>query len=139
MIFSTTKERNKRMEICRSCEHYNPDTRSCGTLILGGEGDLVDVGKKRKVRLCGCVMPLKTKFKIASCPLKKWGTELSKEDVKELKKLFGKIEGDRIKTEHAHALVSAYNKTFGANKEVTTCGSCLRALIKEIEETLKHE
>lgn len=140
MIFSPRKEREERMSICRSCEYYKEETRSCGTLIMGDDlGELVDVGKKRKVRLCGCIMPLKTKFKIASCPLKKWGSELSKEDLKELKELFGRIEGDRMKTEDATKLVQAYNKTFGANKQVTSCGACLRDLVKEIKETLKHE
>ena len=135
-IFIKSSEQKARMDICRSCDHYKEDTRSCGTLIVG---DYVNVGKKRRVKLCGCVMPLKTKFKVSSCPLKKWSSDVDKKHLKELKDLYGKIENGRIKTEDAKQLVEAYNKTFGASRQLTSCGSCLRELAKEIEETLKHE
>lgn len=135
-IFVKSSEQVRRMNICRKCPYYKPDTRSCGTLIAG---DYINVGKKRRVKLCGCIMPLKSKFKVSSCPLKKWGNEINKSDLDELKKMYGKIEHGRISTDDAKKLVDSYNKTFGANRQFTTCGSCLKQLAKEIEETLKHE
>ena len=140
MIFSPRKEREERLSICRSCEYYKEETRSCGTLIMGDElPELVDVGKKRKVRLCGCIMPLKTKLKTASCPLKKWESNLSREDLKSLKEAYSKIEGDVIKAKDAEELVKVYNKAFGANKQITSCGKCLRDLVKEVKEAIKQE
>lgn len=40
-----------RLEICNNCDKLNP----------------INICK-----VCGCFMPLKTKFKSAECPLKKW-------------------------------------------------------------------
>mgnify|MGYP003352943519 CR=1 FL=1 len=49
----TTKEiRQERLDICRACPHFISLTSQC--------------------RKCGCIMPLKTKLKDASCPVGKW-------------------------------------------------------------------
>ena len=37
-----------RMEVCRTCEHYNSLIKTCG--------------------ICGCFMPAKTNFKDQECP-----------------------------------------------------------------------
>lgn len=47
---SNTEEKNKRIEICKECEHYN--NGNC--------------------RLCGCNMNLKTRIDSAHCPIGKW-------------------------------------------------------------------
>jgi hypothetical protein len=44
-------EHQKRLDICRSCENYT-------TLHMCKE--------------CHCYMPLKTKFSVFECPIKKW-------------------------------------------------------------------
>lgn len=41
-----------RMKICRECEFYKKQFYSCTK--------------------CGCFMPIKTRFKIFSCPVGKW-------------------------------------------------------------------
>lgn len=49
---ATEEEANARYEICKKCP------------------ELIDLTKQCKK--CGCVMPLKTKLKAATCPLSKW-------------------------------------------------------------------
>jgi hypothetical protein len=48
----THEEQKSRMDICNGCP------------------ELIDLTKQCKK--CGCVMPLKTKLKMATCPLNKW-------------------------------------------------------------------
>ena len=63
--------RDRRLKICRGCEHYKKVTRSCGTLILGAI-------TAKKNEPCGCYLPIKASFKIFNCPLSKWKDEDSK-------------------------------------------------------------
>lgn len=44
--------REERLAICRSCKYFYPKLQKC--------------------LQCGCVMPLKTRLKNASCPIHKW-------------------------------------------------------------------
>ena len=45
-------ERDKRLDICKGCEHYHVSKDRCG--------------------LCGCKMAVKTHMKLESCPAGKW-------------------------------------------------------------------
>jgi hypothetical protein len=45
----------KRLDICRECEHFRPRTTQC--------------------KKCGCIMRFKTAMKGASCPIGKWNKE----------------------------------------------------------------
>lgn len=42
----------ERYQICLGCEHFYSLLKNC--------------------KICGCVMPLKTRLKNQSCPIKKW-------------------------------------------------------------------
>ena len=53
--------RQDRLTICKSCEEYNKNYRTCN--------------------VCGCFIPLKTSIPISACPLKKW-REVNWEDNK---------------------------------------------------------
>jgi hypothetical protein len=59
---------DKRFEICVACEHFIAATGSCGTLIIGS----TVVHDNKKVKLCGCVMFIKSAIKSAFCPIGKW-------------------------------------------------------------------
>lgn len=52
-----------RLNICRSCEHFEEITSRC--------------------KQCGCFMEIKTRIPFVECPVGKWGKmeEESKEDV----------------------------------------------------------
>jgi len=141
MIFIDRKTREERMSICKGCEHYNETTRSCGTLVLGDDlGELVSVkGKKRKVRLCGCVMPMKTKFKTASCPLKKWVSKVDADAIKDLQKLVEIADKyQRFSNEELKQFYKAYNQTFEAGKQLSSCTSCVKQMVQEAREALKN-
>ena len=47
---------NKRMDLCRSCEHFINMTSQCSQ--------------------CGCYMPAKTTLSNAECPVGKWNQEV---------------------------------------------------------------
>lgn len=60
----------ERISICESCDDYLP-------VWIGGEynEETKSYGiwsQRITCKHCGCNMPWKTKFKAASCPLKKW-------------------------------------------------------------------
>jgi hypothetical protein len=65
-------EWKQRLEICRGCEfsqsHLNGKVTSCGELIVGSLAKI----DNEYVELCGCVMELKTRLPLATCPANKW-------------------------------------------------------------------
>jgi len=133
MIFVDRKTREERMARCTSCEYYVAETRTCGTLLLGGEAK---VGK-RKVKLCGCVMPLKTKLKTSACPINKWSRQVDAETVKRLRELVEKQGSDtRMKATDAHQMFELYNKAFGTKKQFTTCPSCVKQMWEDIKQSI---
>ena len=86
----------ERLKICRACKHYRPEFNTCGTLILGDklspeDLELAEAANevthyRKKLRLCGCVMPVKTKYSLFRCPINKWGRyKLSEEETEALR------------------------------------------------------
>ena len=82
MLLVDSKIADQRLEICRKCKHFVTTTASCGTLILGK----TITYKKKKVKLCGCAMPIKTKLKMGSCPIGKWDSDFEKSLITDLEK-----------------------------------------------------
>ena len=54
------KVRQERYEICKVCEYYTWQIKIC--------------------QKCGCWLPAKTRVKSFSCPINKWGKDLSDEE-----------------------------------------------------------
>ena len=73
----------ERLNICKACKHFKVETQSCGTIILGDKLSPEDLAEaeanneithyRKKLRLCGCFMPVKTKYSLFRCPINKWG------------------------------------------------------------------
>lgn len=73
----------ERFKICKACKHFVESTQSCGTLILGDRlspEDLAEAEKaneithyRKRLRLCGCKMNIKTHLSLFRCPINKWG------------------------------------------------------------------
>jgi len=139
MIFVNRETKAARLEICKACKHFKPETSSCGTIrLLSPLGDKVKKGKGF-VRLCGCVMQAKVAFKTAKCPIDKWSQEIDKELLKELAELVEMAERNgRLTGTEARGLVDLFNKTFKADKKYTSCGPCMREIIKEAKQALKE-
>ena len=139
MIFVNNRTREKRMDICKACEHYKPDTRTCGTFRgINPKGDKVKKGKGY-VTLCGCVMPVKSSFKTFGCPLGKWKREVDKKALQELNELLAPAEKTgRMAKEEAEQLIDVFNKHFKTNHKYSSCGSCMRTIVKEIRQAIKE-
>jgi len=73
----------ERLAACKECKHYKAETQSCGTFLFGNKLSAEDLAEaeesnqithyRKKLRLCGCKMPIKTKYALARCPINKWG------------------------------------------------------------------
>ena len=123
MFFVTGQKRSDRLEICKGCEHYVQATKSCGPLLTEAFTDS---------KLCGCHMPTKTRLKVASCPLDKWQAEITKADLEEIKK-FLKTE-NQFRT--SGQLAKLYGKATGTNQQASSCSSCNRRMLDELNKLI---
>jgi hypothetical protein len=131
MLLIESEIADTRLEICRACKHFVKKTASCGTLILGKTIQ----HKKKKIKLCGCAMPIKTKLKIASCPIGKWYSSFDEKLIEELEKELGKVDG-RLTGKQNKKLTDLYNKFTGSKKNVSTCTPCVVKMIETLKEII---
>lgn len=148
MISVNTKIAKERLSICMQCKYYKANTKSCGTFIFGNditnevnndESNIVTY-RRKKVRLCGCRMPIKTYIALASCPIGKWDKQISDEDMKSFVtfvnefKQKGRWDNDEVKLFFEYV-----EKIKGVKQEVSFCSSCIRRLINDIMESIEQE
>tara|TARA_R110000803_G_scaffold21548_3_gene54236 strand:- start:4784 stop:5197 length:414 start_codon:yes stop_codon:yes gene_type:complete len=137
MFLISAQKRSNRMQICKNCDHYLTVTKSCGTLGIGSK---VEDENGEKVKLCGCVMPIKTGLKISSCPLNKWSKDIKTEDLENLKMLLKELEGaTTISGSQNNQLTQLWNIATGGNKRVSRCNTCVRQTINELKNFIKDE
>ena len=139
MLFAKHNEYKRRLDICRTCKFFEPSTQSCGTLILGDEVENTEVLFRRKsIKLCGCVMPVKAKLAFASCPASKWDGVLSVEEQIEFKRflLDMKAQG-RLEQKDMLRFYSFKDKATGAFNERSTCPPCVKKDINSFLESMK--
>jgi hypothetical protein len=139
MLFAKHNEYKRRLDICRACKFFEPSTQSCGTLILGNEVETTEVLFRRKsIKLCGCVMPVKAKLAFASCPASKWEGVLSVEEQIEFKRflLDMKAQG-RLEQKDMLRFYSFKDKATGAFNERSTCPPCVKKDINTFLESMK--
>ena len=139
MLFAKHNEYKRRLDICRACKFFEPSTQSCGTLILGDEVETTEVLFRRKsIKLCGCVMPVKAKLAFASCPASKWDGVLSIEEQIEFKRflLDMKAQG-RLEQKDMLRFYSFKDKATGAFNERSTCPPCVKKDINSFLESMK--
>ena len=139
MLFAKHHEYKRRLDICRACKFFEPSTQSCGTLIVGDEVETTEVLFRRKsIKLCGCVMPVKAKLAFASCPASKWDGVLSVEEQIEFKRflLDMKAQG-RLEQNDMLKFYSFKDKATGAFNERSTCPPCVKKDINSFLESMK--
>ena len=139
MLFAKHNEYKRRLDICRACKFFEPSTQSCGTLIVGDEVETTEVLFRRKsIKLCGCVMPVKAKLAFASCPASKWDGVLSVEEQIEFKRflLDMKAQG-RLEQNDMLKFYSFKDKATGAFNERSTCPPCVKKDINSFLESMK--
>ena len=139
MLFAKHNEYKRRLDICRACKFFEATTQSCGTLIVGDEVETTEVLFRRKsIKLCGCVMPVKAKLAFASCPASKWDGVLSVEEQIEFKRflLDMKAQG-RLEQNDMLKFYKFKDKATGAFNERSTCPPCVKKDINSFLESMK--
>ena len=138
MLFAKSNEYKRRLEICRTCKFFEPSTQSCGPLILGDEVETEVLFRKKSIKLCGCVMPIKAKLAFASCPASKWNGVLSMDEQIEFKRflLDMKAQG-RLEQNDMLRFYSFKDKATGAFNERSTCPPCVKKDINTFLESMK--
>ena len=138
MLFAKHNEYKRRLDICRACKFFEPSTQSCGTLILGDEVETEVLFRRKSIKLCGCVMPVKAKLAFASCPASKWDGVLSVEEQIEFKRflLDMKAQG-RMEQNDMLKFYKFKDKATGAFNERSTCPPCVKKDINSFLESMK--
>lgn len=138
MLFAKHNEYKRRLDICRACKFFEASTQSCGTLILGDEVETEVLFRRKSIKLCGCVMPVKAKLAFASCPASKWDGVLSIEEQIEFKRflLDMKAQG-RLEQKDMLRFYSFKDKATGAFNERSTCPPCVKKDINSFLESMK--
>jgi len=138
MLFAKHNEYKRRLDICRACKFFEPLTQSCGTLIVGDEIETEVLFRRKSIKLCGCVMPVKAKLAFASCPASKWDGVLSVQEQIEFKRflLDMKAQG-RLEQKDMLKFYSFKDKATGAFNERSTCPPCVKKDINTFLESMK--
>ena len=149
-ILAHPKVRKERLQICQSCKWYKPQTKSCGTLILGNNVSEEILAEnnvtyyKKEFTLCGCVMPVKTKLSMAKCPANKWTSALTDEDINQIKEFLktinvidGKFKAQRITSEQVNTIFEWMKKLKGQPVEISSCGKCIEDAVKSLIEEIQ--
>lgn len=137
----TDTVREQRQAICHGCKWYREKTDSCGTLILGNRVDAEPPKEntvthyKRKVRLCGCKISWKTKWKAQRCPAGKWLRDgITDEDIEQIKEWLERIpKRSRWTTEELKPFYVVASKVKGQNIAPSTCVGCFGDLVNEMK------
>jgi len=137
MLFAKSNEYKHRLEICRTCKFFEASTQSCGPLIVGAEEEIEVLFRKKSIKLCGCVMPIKAKLAFASCPASKWNGVLSLEEQIEFKRflLDMKAQG-RLEQKDMLRFYSFKDEATGAFNERSTCPPCVKKDINTFLESM---
>ena len=138
MLFAKHNEYKRRLDICRTCKFFEASTQSCGPLIIGADEEIEVKFKRKTIKLCGCVMPVKAKLAFASCPASKWDGVLSVEEQIEFKRflLDMKAQG-RLEQNDMLKFYSFKDKATGAFNERSTCPPCVKKDINSFLESMK--
>jgi len=128
MFFVSPQKHSDRLNICKACKYYVTETKSCGTLIVGKKITY----KGNKIKLCGCVMPIKTRLKVGSCPLDKWSALIDKAYLEEIKEIIYEVN-NKITAEQNERLTHLWNIAAGDNRKVSNCNSCVNGMIEKLK------
>ena len=131
----------ERLEICKKCKFYNEKFGTCGTPIIGNTVEPEEnnvTWYKEKIKLCGCFMNHKVKYRFTSCPAGKWhALNWSQSQIEKLDKFIGKISAsNKIEDADRQQLYDWYGQITGRREQVSACPSCIRDLINEFRRQL---
>ena len=127
-------EIKSRMDICKRCKFFVPETQTCGKAAWKGAGQKVKFRGKEQI-LCGCVMPIKSKIPWSKCPLGKWGVSGQVGDPETLDLIVAKAEElIRMKSSNAtwrNSVKELYGELLGEVVK-TNCTPCIDTYYDEL-------
>ena len=123
MLFVTPEERSHRLKTCEACKYYKAKTKSCGTLMRPRT-------LRNKVKLCGCYMPAKTKFKFSECPAGFWSATVTEADRVKIREYM--YASGNLSIEQTRELVDLYSRVTGTSNRYTGCNACLQKMRDEL-------
>lgn len=132
MFFVDKETSSERMGICERCKFYQTKTKTCGTPI---KGDWVKY-RKKEYKLCGCIMPVKTRLKAMSCPVGKWKPAIPKEDIQRIREITSQANNQSWTHELNAEMTKYHNQLTGANDRPTTCKPCMRSMVTRLKTFL---
>jgi hypothetical protein len=120
----------KRIEICEGCDYFKPETRTCGTPVIGDK-----IGDKKT---CGCFMDIKTKLTFSKCPFSFWGvSQVAENDYIAIKKLLKDVQRT-INPQQKEVLFDMQRKYFGGNKKTSNCVPCIKSALEEMKQVVEE-
>ena len=129
MIFSKTLSKD-RMLICEACKYFKKNTRTCGTPIKGN----TITYKKKKHKLCGCFMDIKSTLKFAHCPLGKWKElQITHEEYLEVKELLDSTK-HKITRVQQQQLRFYFEKYLGLKIQSSNCSPCVKNNLDKLRQ-----
>jgi len=106
------------------------------------ETDNTITRNRSKIKLCGCVMKIKTRLTFAECPIGKWNkhVNLSKTERKEIMAFVTEVRGrGHLKRSDVERLYGYGEMLSGMKQEAKMCGACVKDMLDKIYRTLKQE
>jgi hypothetical protein len=88
------------------------------------------------VKLCGCFMPAKTKFKFSECPAGFWSatvTEADRVKIREYMDASGNLSAEQMRE-----LTDLYSRVTGTSNRYTGCPSCLKKMRDELARIYEY-
>ncbi len=126
-FFIDKKLYNKRLDVCRSCEHLFKPTMTC--------------------KKCGCFMRIKASIAIMSCPENKWQStehlktkEIPEHLKQEIFEIWEDIKTGEAKTKEAkQKMVELHNTIYNTGFRINTnCNSCLMQCYRGIKQIIEN-
>lgn len=146
-LLVTEEQLQERKATCEGCEYFKTNTRSCGTLIIGGKGVHSKTGKK--IRLCGCYIDAKARLKITDCPAGSWKRlfDLTNANqwIRRAKELIEQVEtrNDNSWTrEEIREAFTIERENFGTKTKDSNCVECIQKAFKNLRKMItlwEHE
>jgi hypothetical protein len=139
MLFVKHAEYQRRLAICKTCKFFEATTQSCGPLIVGDEEEIEVNFRKKSIRLCGCIMPVKAKLSFASCPASKWDGTLTEKEQIEFKRFILDMQAKgRLEDKDLTTFYNFKDKATNSRGERTTCSACVRKDIQTFLKSMEH-